>query len=86
MDFAKQLKQYQYEKHMTNDAFAKHIGKRRAWLQRIYSKNPDIPKSTLGELTMYMLNEKLNIPYDVMEEYNTYVISTRGENNTKWVD
>lgn len=86
MDFARQLKQCQYEKHMTNEAFSKYVGKSRAWLQRIYSKNPDIPKSTLGELTMYMLNEKLNIPYETMEDYNKYVLGTRGEDSEQWED
>lgn len=79
MDFVKAMKQYQYERHMTNEAFSKYLGKSRAWLQRIYSRNPKIEKSTLSELTMYMINEKLEISFEVMEEYNKMVLGNRSE-------
>ena len=77
MDFAKQLKKCQYERHMTNDAFAKFLGKSRTWLQAIYSKNPNVEKYTLGGLTMYTLNEKLDIPMELMEDYNNTIQSMR---------
>lgn len=90
MNFAKLLKECQYEKRMTNDAFAKRIGKSRAWLQRIYSKNPKIEKSELSELTMHILNEELGIPFEDMEEYNNYVAGKRSSikegKETLWVD
>jgi len=73
MDFPKILKQNQLERHMTCEAFAKHLGKSRAWLQIIYTKNPSIKKYKLSELTMQSLYEKLNIPICVMEEYNDMV-------------
>lgn len=77
MDFAKQLKKCQHEKHMSGEAFAKYIGKSRTWLQQIYSTNANVEKHALYELTMYELNEKLGIPYEVMEEYNTSVVNMR---------
>ena len=80
MDFIKSLQKCQYEKHMTNDAFAHYVGKSRAWLQRIYSKNPDVEKSTLTGLTMYTLNEKLGIPIEIMEAYNESVLNAREGN------
>lgn len=70
MDFPKVLKRCQYERHMTNDAFAKYLGKSRAWLQGIYTTNPKVKKYLIGERTIFDLNEKLGIPTELIEEYN----------------
>ena len=70
MDFVKTLKHCQYSKHMTNEKFAEYLGKSRMWLQIIYTTNPKIKKYRLSELTMFMLNEKLDIPMELMKEYN----------------
>lgn len=73
MDFPKLLKQYQLERHMTNEAFAKYLGKSRAWLQILYSKSPNTKKFRLSDLTMQLLKERLNMPMSVMESYNNSV-------------
>lgn len=73
MDFPKILKQTQMELHLTNDKFAKYLGKSRAWLQIIYSKSPNTQKFGLSDLTMQSLKERLDIPMNVMEEYNRSV-------------
>lgn len=77
MDFPKLLKQCQLQRHMTNDTFSKFIGKSRTWLQWIYSKNPKVEKYLLSERTIYDLHEKLDIPTEVMEEYNIYLLKKR---------
>lgn len=81
MDFPKQLKQCQRQRHMTNDAFAKYIGKSRTWLQWIYSNNPNVEKYLLSERTIYDLNEKLEIPTEVMEQYNLEILGNRYKHN-----
>ena len=73
ISFPKLLKQCQLERHMSANQFAKHIGRSRPWIQSIYSTNPNTEKYGLSQLTMYMLNEKLGIPYDVMDKYNNDV-------------
>ena len=73
MDFPKILKQNQMELHLTNDKFAKYLGKSRAWLQIIYSKNPNTRKFRLSDLSMQLLKERLDIPMDVMESYNSSI-------------
>ena len=61
------------ELHLTNDKFAKYLGKSRAWLQIIYSKNPNTRKFRLSDLSMQLLKERLDIPMDVMESYNSSI-------------
>lgn len=77
MDFPKQLKLCQRERHMTNDAFAKYIEKSRTWLQGIYANNPNVKKYLLSERTIYDLNEKLGIPTETMEKYNETLLNNR---------
>lgn len=77
MNFAKELKRCQYERHMSNESFSKYLGKSRTWLQNIYSKNPNIPKSLLRERTMFEINEKLGIAEELMEEYNNELIEKK---------
>lgn len=79
MDFPQRLKLCQRERHMTNDAFAKYIGKSRTWLQSIYTNNRNITKYLLSERTIYDLNELLGIPTKVMEDYNIYISRMRNE-------
>lgn len=88
MDFPKQLKQCQRQRHMTNDAFAKYIGKSRTWLQWIYSNNPSVEKYLLSERTIYDLNEKLGIPTAIMEDYNIAILKNRYNQNKdgQWAD
>lgn len=88
MDFPKQLKQSQRERHMTNDEFAKYIGKSRTWLQWIYSKNPSVEKYMLSERTIYDLNEKLGIATEIMEDYNHAILSNRYKQHKdgQWAD
>ena len=88
MDFPKQLKQCQRQRHMTNEAFAKYIGKSRTWLQWIYSNNPSTEKYLLSERTIYDLNEKLGIPTAIMEDYNIAVLRNRYNQNKdgQWAD
>ncbi len=88
MDFPKQLKQCQRQRHMTNDAFAKYIGKSRTWLQWIYSNNPSVEKYLLSERTIYDLNEKLGIPTAIMEDYNIAILRNRYNQNKdgQWAD
>lgn len=74
MDFPRILKQHQYKLHMSNEAFAKYLGKSRTWLQGIYTKNPKIRKFLLAEMTMYELNETLGIDMECMEEYNKQML------------
>lgn len=73
MDFPKILKQKQREKHMSNEAFSKYLSMSRTWLQSVYASNEKIPKHTVSELTMIRLHEALDIPYDVMNEYNRII-------------
>ena len=75
MNFQKTLKRCQLERHMTNDTFAKFLGKSRAWLQGIYTTNPSIRKFLLGEQTMFDINEKLDIPIELMEQYNADMLA-----------
>ena len=77
MDFPKVLKHCQLERHLTNENFAKLVGKSRTWLQWIYSKNPKVEKFLLSEMTMYDLHTKLDIPMEIMEEYNKYLLQSR---------
>ena len=70
MEFPKALKQCQLKMHMTNENFSKYLGRSRAWLQGVYTKNPKIRKFLLGERTMFEINEKLGIPIEIMEQYN----------------
>ncbi len=88
MDFPKQLKQCQRQRHMTNDAFAKYIGKSRTWLQWIYSNNPSVEKYLLSERTIYDLNEKLGIPTAIMEDYNIAILRNRynQDKDGQWAD
>lgn len=88
MDFPKQLKQCQRQRHMTNREFAKYIGKSRTWLQWIYSNNPNVEKFLLSEMTMYDLHEKLEIPNETMEEYNKSILANREQQKEdgQWAD
>jgi len=70
MDFPKMLKYCQFERHMTNEQFAKYLGKSRTWLQAIYSKNKNVKKYLLSERTIFDINQKTEIPIEVIEEYN----------------
>ena len=79
VDFIRAMKNYQYEHKMTNEMFAKYIGKSRAWLQMLYSANPSVYKSTLTELTMYVINQKTQISQDIMHKYNEDILSKRGK-------
>lgn len=78
MDFPKLLRQKQFELGMTVTAFAKHIGKSRQFLTLIYSNSPRLKKYRLSELTMYDLEQRFNIPKDVMEKYNEEVENHNG--------
>lgn len=81
MDFPKMLKRKQLELGMTITEFARHIGKSRQFLTYVYSKNENIKKYKLSELTMYMFETKFGIPINVMEEYNKYVEERNGRAN-----
>lgn len=78
MDFPKMLKQKQREKRMSNEAFSKYLEMSRTWLQSIYTTNNKISKHTLSEMAMLTLHEKLDIPYDIMVEYNKYIREAYG--------
>lgn len=78
MSFESELKRCQYERHMTNADFAQYLGKSRTWLQCIYTNKNDTRKFGLTGLTMYVLNEKLGIPFELMEEYNKKFSKPRG--------
>ena len=83
MDFPKVLRQYQLERHLSNEAFAKLVGKSRTWLQSIYAKNKNVKKHTLSDMTIYSLHEKTGIPMELMYEYNVYISNTQG---AQWED
>ena len=78
MDFPKMLKQKQREKHMSNEAFSKFLSMSRTWLQSVYAYNEKVPKHTISELTMIRLHETLDIPYDVMKDYNKLISEKYG--------
>lgn len=73
MSFPKLLKQKQLELGMTATRFAKHIGRSRQFITLIYSDSENLKKCGLSELTMYTINEKLDIPFELMLEYNEKV-------------
>lgn len=41
--------------------------------------NPDKPFRPLRDVTMAKIHNRLGISYDVMEEYNEYILNERGE-------
>jgi hypothetical protein len=84
MTFEKELKRCQYERGMTNDAFAKYLGKSRTWLQTIYSNNPN--KFGLTGLTMFELHDRLGIANELMEEYNSKYSKPRMRGNYEMDD
>lgn len=73
MSFPKLLKQKQLELGMTATRFAKYIGRSRQFITLIYSDSERLKKCGLSELTMYTINDKLGIPFEVMLEYNEKV-------------
>lgn len=79
--FPKLLKRCQLERHMSASQFAKHIGRSRPWLQSIYSTNPNTEKYALSQLTMYILNEKLGISYEIMDNYNNELKQNKQDGN-----
>lgn len=68
MDFISILKSKQRELGLTKHEFARYISKHRSW---VYDKFGDEPyKHPLSETTMYHLHDLLNIPLEVMDEFN----------------
>ena len=78
MEFPRLMKRKQLEHRMTGVAFAKFLGKSRPWLMQVYCVREDTKKYKLSELTMYDINDKLGIPFDVMEQYNRDVEAHNG--------
>ena len=78
MDFSKLLKRKQLEMGMTVTDFAKYLGKSRQFLTVIFSKSDKLRKYRLSDLTMYNLEQKLNIPQEIMEQYNRDVEEHNG--------
>lgn len=83
MDFPRTLKHCQLERHLTNEQFSKLLGKSRTWLQQIYSKSSKGQLWLLSEQTMYDIHEKVNIPIELMEEYNQSILNKRKESDMK---
>ena len=81
MDFQKMLKQKQLSMHMTNEKFSIFLGRSRTWLQGIYSNNPNVEQCLLSEQSMYDVHEKLDIPIELMEEYNNKLLELRKKQN-----
>lgn len=68
MDFISILKSKQRELNMTKGEFARYIGKHRSW---VFAKFGDSPyEHPLSETTVYRLHDLLDIPYEVMDEFN----------------
>ena len=76
MDFKEMMKQKKMELSMSNAQFAEYIGKHRSWVVALF--NPNAIPRPLRETTMYVLHDKLKIPFEVMEEYNREVLESRG--------
>lgn len=76
MKFEQMLKEKQATLEMSTNQFARHIGLHRTWLTNMW--NPKKPRRPLRERTMHLLHNRLDIPYEVMEEYNHLVLSERG--------
>ncbi len=69
MDFISMLKDKQRELQLTTTEFARHVGKNRSWMFDKFGPSPY--KHPLNQSTMYQLHNLLNIPYEVMDEFNT---------------
>lgn len=77
MRFEEMLREKQAELEMSTNQFAKHIGLHRTWLTDMW--NPRKPRRPLRDRTMYLLHNRLDIPYEVMEEYNIFVLNERNK-------
>ena len=76
MNFKEIMKQKKIELSMSNTQFAKYIGKHRSWVVALF--NPNAIPRPLRDTTMYLLHDRLDIPFEVMEEYNKEVLESRG--------
>lgn len=77
MKFEEMFKAKQVEMEMNHAQFAKYIGRHRTWVMDLW--NPKKPRRPLRNTTMYMLHNRLGIPFEVMEEYNAEVLAKRGQ-------
>lgn len=68
MQFIDLLKEKQMKLEMGNTDFAKYLGVHRTWLLNLY--NPKIPEHPIRLSTMFKLHNRIDIPMEVMEEYN----------------
>lgn len=69
--FEDMLKQKQIELGLTDIAFAKKIGVSRSWLCNF--KNSNTKKRPMNAVTISKVYKTLNIPIDVMDEYNNRI-------------
>lgn len=69
MQFVDLLKEKQMKLEMGNSDFARHLGVHRTWLLSLY--NPKIAEHPIRLSTMFKLHNRLDIPMEVMEEYNS---------------
>lgn len=76
MKFVELMESKKRELAMSNTQFAEYIGKHRSWVVALF--NPKAVQRPLRESTMCLLYEKLDIPFEVMEEYNREVLESRG--------
>lgn len=76
MDFVEIMQNKKRELSMSNAQFAEYIGKHRSWVVALF--NPNAKRMILRDATMYSLHDILNIPFNVMEEYNKHILESRG--------
>ena len=79
MQLEEMVKQKQIEMELNNSQFAKYLGMNRAWVVKFFSKTSD--KRPLRPISIFKLHNRLNIPIEVMEEYNEMVLNERESNN-----
>lgn len=77
LEFPRLLREKQEKLGLNNKEFATYLGKTRAWLTYIY--NGDFSKAhKLAEYNMIELHNLLDIPFEVMLDYNISIIKNRG--------
>lgn len=74
-EFETLLKKKQMELEMSNAEFARYINKHRTWVVNLWSDKRE--KHPLSMKTMYTLHNRLDIPLEIMEDYNKTILESR---------